>query len=326
MIFIAGLCTGSFMNVLIYRLPRGIGTVKGRSFCPDCGHTLQARDLVPALATYSSAGAADTAKRPFAEIIWLSSCSTRCCGLAYAYKFHIEPAHNGAHFVFGSALLFIIFIVASHMLIYDRFNLAIALSGVAVAVDKYMYEHLEHHHEPFPLDVTVPERLIGALCVSGLFLLIALVSRGEWMGEGDIKLAAAAGLMLGWKNMLGVLFIASLTGSIGSLIYLGVIKRRMRRNAAWRDGMSADTSDRPGADKVITGAAAPPNEPAGDGGEQKRETGGVGETVAAAESGVEGISLHGHAVPFGPYLAAAMILMSFFGTEIIDFYLKLCGF
>ncbi|HPT84539.1 MAG TPA: prepilin peptidase [Bacillota bacterium] len=298
--FIAGLCAGSFMNVLIYRLPRGIGTVKGRSFCPACGHKLAPSDLVPVFSYIFLGGRCRYCKAPISPRYMAVELLNALLWVAYAHKFMFYPLTMLAHFVFGSALVCIIFIDAEHMLIFDRFNIAIALSGVAIAADKLIHEYLDphahlHNHFPFPQDVSITERLIGAVCVSGLFLLLAIISRGRWIGEGDIKLTAAAGLVLGWKNMLGVLFLASLAGSVISLVLLGIAKRRKPA--------------RVGGDNDGAGDAASPKEAGG------------GQEYAADEEAPAG-----HAVPFGPYLAGAMIVMSFFGTEIIDFYLKLCGF
>jgi leader peptidase (prepilin peptidase)/N-methyltransferase len=309
-IFVVGLCVGSFMNVQIYRLPRGIGTVKGRSFCPDCGHTLHARDLVPLFSYIFLGGRCRYCRAPISPRYAAVELLNALLWVAYAYKFMLHPLTMVAHFVFGSSLLCIIFIDAAHMLIFDRFNVAIALSGVMIAVDKFLCGnagHHHHHHHLFPQDVTIVDRLIGALCVSGLFLLIAIVSRGKWMGGGDIKLTAAAGLVLGWKNMLGVLFIASVAGTIGSLIIMGAQNARAARSPVSQSSAETAAGHPPG-DKLDQAAA---NNPGHD---------------AAADTGGEDGEPAGHVVPFGPYLAGAMILMSFFGTEIIDFYLKLCGF
>lgn len=292
-IFMAGLCVGSFMNVLIYRIPRGIGTVKGRSFCPSCGHTLHAIDLVPLFSYIFLRGRCRYCKAKISPQYAAVELLNALLWVAYAYKFMFYPVTMVAHFVFGSSLICIIFIDAAHMLIFDRFNIAIAISGVVIAADKFVHEILENHghihtHFEFPQDITILERLIGAVCISGLFLLIAILSRGKAMGGGDIKLTAAAGLVLSWKNMLGMLIIASFAGTIGSLIVMAVDKAKAKRDP-----------DRVKEPKVIE--------------------------VDPDELDEEDAEPIGHAVPFGPYLAGAMILMSFFGTELIDFYLKLCG-
>jgi leader peptidase (prepilin peptidase)/N-methyltransferase len=308
-VFIGGLCAGSYMNVLIYRLPRGINTVKGRSFCPDCGHTLHWYDLFPLFSFIFLGGRCRYCRAPISPRYAAIELLNALLWVAYAHKFMLNPITMAAHFIFGSALICIIFIDAKHMLIFDRFNVAIALAGVMIAADKYIYENLQHHHEPFPQDVTVIDRLIGAVCISGLFYLIALLSRGRYMGGGDIKLTAAAGLVLGWKNMLGVLVIASFAGSVCSLTLMAIDKLR-----AGRESAGNTPAENPGTSD--TESAVLKSDSGQDGGLEADSGQDDGEPDMPA----------GHVVPFGPYLAGAMILMSFYGNEIIGLYLKLCGF
>ncbi len=111
------------------------------------------------------------------------------------------------------------------------------------------------------------------------------------MGGGDIKLTAAAGLVLGWRNMLGMLLLASIAGAAGSLIQLAVQKRHAGQGIVTADCERASTQEENGG--ALSKGSIPPM---------------------------------GHAVPFGPYLAGAMIVMSFVGNELVSFYLKLCGF
>lgn len=320
-VFIGGLCVGSFMNVLIYRLPRGITTVKGRSFCPDCGHTLRWYDLFPVFSYIFLGGRCRYCRAPISPRYAAIELLNALLWLAYAHKFMLNPITMIAHFLFGSALLCIIFIDAKHMLIFDRFNVAIALAGVLIAADKYIYENLQHHHEPFPQDITVIDRLIGAVCISGLFYLIALLSRWRYMGGGDIKLTAAAGLVLGWKNMLGVLVIASFAGSVCSLALMAVDKLR-----AGRDNAVSNTAPTEKPDTSGTDTAAADNQ---QGGKLQTDSGQADDKLqpddAQEDDGDDDLPA-GHVVPFGPYLAGAMILMSFYGNEIINLYLKLCGF
>ena len=66
---------------------------------------------------------------------------------------------------------------------------------------------------------------IGAVTVSGIFLLIALFSRGRAMGGGDIKLTAAMGLLLGWKEILLVMTLAALLGAVIHGIIMAVTKK-----------------------------------------------------------------------------------------------------
>ena len=80
-----------------------------------------------------------------------------------------------------------------------EYNIVIAILGAAVVIaePRHLLEHL-----------------IGAICVSGLFLLINLVSGGAAMGGGDVKLMAALGLLIGWKHIILVMMIGSILGAV----------------------------------------------------------------------------------------------------------------
>lgn len=321
-VFIGGMCAGSYMNVLIYRLPRGINTVKGRSFCPDCGYMLHWYDLFPLFSYIFLGGRCRYCRAPISPRYAAIELLNALLWVAYAHKYMLNPITMVAHFIFGSALLCIIFIDAKHMLIFDRFNAAIAVAGVMIAADKFICENLQHHHEPFPQDVTVIDRLIGAVCISGLFFLIALLSRGRYMGGGDIKLTAAAGLVLGWKNMLGVLVIASFAGSICSLTLMLIDKLRSGRESAGAQDTPVEKPDTPGAESGVLEADSGQDD--GLEADSGQEDGRL-QTGGGQEDGDSDVPA-GHVVPFGPYLAGAMILMSFYGKGITSLYLKLCGF
>ena len=282
-VFIFGLCVGSYLNVLIYRIPRSISTAKGRSFCPDCAHTLRWYDLFPVLSYVFLGGRCRYCRARISPRYAAVELLNAVLWIAYAVKYFNTPLTMLAYFLFGSALICVIFIDAEHMLIYDRFSIAVVIAGLIIAAeplyisDPCLYSSV----------ITIWDRLIGAVCVSGVFFVIALISKGRAMGGGDIKLTAAAGLVLGWQNMLVMLVIASFAGTVGSFIQLAVQKHK--------DG------------KTLS------------------EDSATAEESRAAVAGMKSDQI-GHVVPFGPYLAGSMIIISFFGSEIVNLYLKLCGY
>ncbi|MHB1151457.1 MAG: prepilin peptidase [Eubacteriales bacterium] len=239
-----GLVIGSFLNVLIYRIPLGLNTVKGRSFCPNCGHTLSVTDLFPVFSYLFLAGRCRWCKVKISPRYMTVELLNAVLYVLYVIKFGFSVTAVG-FFIFASSLICIFFIDAEHMLIFDRFNLAIAFAGILMFFGETLFYY---------------ERIIGFFSVSAILLLIALISKGRAMGGGDIKFTAAAGLVLGWKNSLLSLFLAAIIGAfVYSIIYY-VNKSK------------------------------------------KKET--------------------SHIVPFGSYLSIAMLISSFFGDEIISFYMN----
>lgn len=115
----------------------------------------------------------------------------------------------GIYIALGITMLSVIYMIVASILlsisivdfaVYEippQYDIAIAILGVVCLIADYRHWYLY---------------LIGACTVSGIFLLIFFASKGEGMGFGDIKLMAAAGLLLGWKKILFVMVIGSILG------------------------------------------------------------------------------------------------------------------
>jgi len=217
---IFGLGIGSFLNVVIHRVPHRQSVVSPRSACPGCGTTLAERDNIPV----------------FSWLLLKGRCRT--CGmrispryplveLATAVLFGAVAARLGADWalpafcLFFAALLAIALIDLEHFIVPNRIvfpMLAISLPLLATAA------LLDGEVRPLVTGV------VGALIASNGLLLLNLVNpRG--MGMGDVKLALLLGLFLGWLSLGHValgLFLGFLFGAIGGilLISLGLKTRK----------------------------------------------------------------------------------------------------
>jgi leader peptidase (prepilin peptidase)/N-methyltransferase len=186
---ILGFCIGSFLNVVIYRLPRGESIVTGRSHCTHCGKMIAWYDLVP-LVSYLLLGG--RCRDCNASISWrypLVECLT--AGLFLVLYLHFGPTMALLKYLFLSALLVAVsFIDIEHFLIPN----SLVLAGVVCGVVFSLFVH----------DISIWSALLGAASCSGLLLLVSLVRRGG-MGMGDVKLAVVTGLFLGWSlGMVGL--------------------------------------------------------------------------------------------------------------------------
>ena len=205
--FLLGLIFGSFINVVIYRLPKGM-SLGGRSACPSCGDKIRWYDLIPLLS----------------YILLRGKC--RKCGAGISPRYAIVELMTGvlflaAFWVYGLSydfilcaimllnLVIIAFIDAQTTLIYDRFVVIIAVLG-AISLVLHPSEWLS--------------RLIGIFAVSLPFLIIAIFGG---MGGGDIKLMAAAGLYLGWEKILFALLAGSIAGGV-YVAYLALVGKARR--------------------------------------------------------------------------------------------------
>lgn len=197
-IFIAGLSIGSFLNVVIWRLHTKEGFVRSRSYCPKCKTTLRPVDMVPLLSFILLRGRCRECKQ---SISWQYPAVEFAAAAAFVGLFwRYGLGDMFALYSVFSAFLIVVFVFdLKHYLILDRVMIPAAI--VALLGGWWIGTGL--------LDLA-----IGALVGGGFFLLQFLLSRGRWIGGGDIRLGAVMGLMLGWQVTLVALFLSYLGGSV----------------------------------------------------------------------------------------------------------------
>jgi len=199
---VAGLLIGSFLNVLIYRLPRNESVVTGRSRCTSCRNEIAWHDNIPVLSYIllkgrcRGCGAPVSLRYPVVELL-----SALIAGsLVSQYGLTLLSLWM---YMFMAILLVITLIDWAHRIIPDVLSLGgIVLGWIGAVVC---------------LPVSFPDSLIGAFAGGGLLFVIAagykLVRKVEGMGGGDIKLMGMIGAFLGWQMIFPVLLIASFFGA-----------------------------------------------------------------------------------------------------------------
>lgn len=215
-VILLGLIVGSFLNVCIYRMPRGLNIIRPRSSCPSCGRPVRFYDNIPILS----------------YLLLKGRC--RDCSSPISIRYPIVEALNGimyllAYMRFGpdysllivmaflSSMIVITFIDLEFQIIPDHITLPGILIGV-VTSSLIFPDPFESHQ------VTgLVNALIGLFVGGGLFLAIAVLSKGG-MGGGDIKMMAMVGAFMGWKGVLLTTLIGSVVGSvvgIGLMVFKG---------------------------------------------------------------------------------------------------------
>jgi len=225
-IFIFGLAVGSFLNCVIYRLkPKELSSfsfVWGRSYCPHCKHPLSWQDLIPVFSFFILGGKCRYCHKKISIQYPLIELTT---GILFLFIFWILDFEicnlfgiwNLAFWILISCFLIIIFVYDfKHYIIPDKIIYpAILLTLVFRIWDLFRNWELGIRNWETLFNYFGP-----ALGGGVFFLAIVLISRGKWMGVGDVKLAFLIGLLLGWPNTLLALFFAFL---IGAIIGLGLI-------------------------------------------------------------------------------------------------------
>lgn len=211
LVFVLGLMLGSFLNVVIYRLPRRQSVVHPGSRCPSCGTPIRLRDNVP-LVSY---------------LVLRGRC--RACGARIPPRYPLVELAGGL-------------LLTAAWLRMDTSLDAVAAAAFSLLLLAIFFIDLEHQIVPNAL--TYPGLLIGlvlafsqgrgieaaatAAGAGALFLLIAVISHGG-MGGGDIKLAAMMGAFLGWPDITVALLLAFALGA-GAGLLLIAMKRRSRKD------------------------------------------------------------------------------------------------
>jgi leader peptidase (prepilin peptidase)/N-methyltransferase len=211
---VLGLALGSFLNVLIVRLPAGDSVVRPGSRCPRCGVRLRWIHNVPVLSWLALRGRCASCHAAIGWQYPVVELATAAIWAGHAAAWGATPrALSGA--VLLTLLLAISVIDARHFLIPDELSLGGLAIGFLLSV--------------LPGPPSVPESAIGSIVGGGLLWIVAIVGSAalgrEAMGGGDIKLMAMLGAFLGWQGALLTIFLGAL---LGTLVFLPIAWRSDR--------------------------------------------------------------------------------------------------
>lgn len=219
LIVLFGLAWGSFLNVVIYRVPRGLSLVRPPSTCPGCGKGIKPYDNIPVLS----------------YLILRGKCRQCGFGIPFSYflvelltpsVFLLLYAHHGrtagapfiASCLFASAMIALGFVDYYHQILPDE----ITLPGLVLALGYGLVRQ----------DMSFRQVLIGAAVGSGFLLFVYgayfLVRRKEGLGMGDVIMLLVIGAYLGWLPTLLTLVLASFAGALVGLFLMTFRKRDLQ--------------------------------------------------------------------------------------------------
>ncbi|HSR54503.1 MAG TPA: prepilin peptidase [Acidobacteriota bacterium] len=225
LVILFGLLMGSFLNVCIYRVPKGRSVVFPSSACPKCGAAIRPWFNVPLIGYLLLRGRCSKCKEPISGVYPLVEILT--AGLFYAayLKFDLDPPFYLA-LVFFALLVVLTFIDLFDRLLPDVFTLGGALFGLLLAP---LQAEVYFRGDPFlpaPEGIFVPylHSLLGIFLGGGVLWLVAwlyqTLRKIEGMGFGDIKMMAMVGAFLGWRYAWFTIFLGSLMGAVIGTLYI----------------------------------------------------------------------------------------------------------
>ena len=216
-----GLAVGSFLNVVIYRVPRKESVVAPRSACPKCATPISNRDNIPVLSWLLLGAKCRTCREPISARYPLVEAATAALFAGAAVRFGLDWSLP-AFLVFLAGMLALAFTDLDHQLLPKRIvyptliGVAALLIGAAALTGQW-------------------SRLgVGAACGAvafGCFFALNFVNP-NWMGFGDVRLSAVIGLALGWLGA-GIALFGFFAGFLsGAIVGVGLIAtKRAARNA-----------------------------------------------------------------------------------------------
>ncbi len=201
-IFLYGIVIGSFLNVCIYRLPKGENIVTAGSHCMKCSHRLKPYELIPV----------------FSFLFLKGRC--RYCKTKLSCQYPIVEAGNG--------MLYVIIFIVNELTLQSAFYCCLTSAMLVLSVIDYRTMEIPFGINLFILGTGVIltvldyeryiSHFIGFLSVSLFLLCCFLVTKGKGIGLGDVILMAAAGLGIGGLNIWLALIFGCLIGSVLQII------------------------------------------------------------------------------------------------------------
>ncbi|MEX2013269.1 MAG: prepilin peptidase, partial [Candidatus Levyibacteriota bacterium] len=216
LVFIIGLCVGSFINAYIDRSVRGESVIFGKSHCDNCKKNIAWYDLIP-LVSYIHLGA--KCRHCKSSLSFYYPITEFATGAVFVLTFASVNSWNGSlvtllyWLTIVAALVAIFFVDLKYGIIPDK----IVYPAVGISLI-YLYMT--------PQDI-VPY-LLSAVGASVFLLILLLVTRGKGMGWGDVKFVILMGLILGFPGTVVGLYLAFLTGAVVGVILILWRKKKLR--------------------------------------------------------------------------------------------------
>jgi leader peptidase (prepilin peptidase)/N-methyltransferase len=220
-LFVLGLCIGSFLNVVIARVPYEQSIVRPGSRCPKCGHTLSWYENIPLVSWLALRGRCRGCKTPISIRYPLVELLTGLLFLACVRRFGFTWELVSA-LVLVTLLVPLTFIDLEHWILPFSLTVPGIVAGVALAAPRGME--------------ALRDAAIGATVGFLTFRLMEYLGwklfRKEALGGGDKFLVALLGAFLSWKALLGILFLSSLQGAVVGVLLIALTGRAGPRTEA----------------------------------------------------------------------------------------------
>lgn len=225
---ILGICLGSFVNAAVWRIKVKKDIVHDRSECVHCHHKLSGLDLIPIFSWIALGGKCRYCKKPISAQYPIVEAAVMLyfVGSFLLWPVPLEGAHAWIDFSLwlsygvGLAILFVYDL--KWYLLPDKVVWPLVVLGAVDFINTGLWQH-------WPVEQFVVEALLAVAVIAGVYYALYVLSRGKWVGFGDVKLGLFMGLALGWQAGLVCLLLANLIGCI--VIIPGLVTGKLKRDS-----------------------------------------------------------------------------------------------
>lgn len=220
MAIVLGASIGSFLNVVIYRLPSGLSILYPPSRCPNCLKGLSPLDNIPIIGWFLIKGKCRYCHQRVAWRYPFIECLT-----AFTFWFIVTNFMQQPLIVIVGSCVFVSYLIALAAIDIDTMTLPNPLTQSGLVMGIFYHVGMAVH-TPTPINI-LNQAIVSILgAVVGIWLVDLVRMLGFWllqkeaMGAGDAKLAAMIGAWLGWQELLLTLLLAAVLGSLGGLLII----------------------------------------------------------------------------------------------------------
>lgn len=217
-IFVCGGLIGSFLNVVIDRLPRGQSVIYPPSHCPRCRHRLGFYDLIPFVSFFYLRGKCRYCRAKISSYYPLIEFVT---GLLFVLTIFIGMYQSLFYIIYLLFVISSLIIVFFTDLKYGIIPFKVVVISLIIITTRYFFIVLGDPGYVF-------NYFLSGIGIFTIFLLLFLITKGRGMGFGDVVFSFFMGYILGFPNIILGVYIAFLTGALVSLILVIMKKKRFK--------------------------------------------------------------------------------------------------
>lgn len=219
LVVVVGLVWGSFLNVVIYRLPREKSLVRPPSSCTRCGRRIKWYDNIPVLSYLVLRGKCRFCGEKISPVYPAVEALTAVCFvIIYFHNLRFFDLQFFADCIFASSLIALGFIDFFHQIIPDHISIPVLVLALVYA--------------PFRYDLNLRKALLGAVVGGGFLLVVYLVyllwKKKEGLGMGDVMMMLMVGAYLGLSRTILTLLLASVVGAVFGLLLVAFRGKDMK--------------------------------------------------------------------------------------------------